>query len=179
MNQSLQDLQSCIRRRGAKSSVANELGTYMISRKKENKMICKCLADMKKMRNNFNFEENNIVTILSEVETITLAMFESILSFILGTKVRSKRNRWSLVCKLTHTKPLTCNEEETDTTEVVKADIAVNTLRSCKPCKGADVKSIREPLEALAMSLQTVEVGLDCLFRSLIKTRVSLLNILN
>ncbi|PIA56796.1 hypothetical protein AQUCO_00700860v1 [Aquilegia coerulea] len=176
MKQSLQDLQSCVRRRGAESSVANEASTYTISRKKGNKMIHKCLADIKKMEQNVSIDENKIVTILSEVEEITLAMFESILSFISGIKAtRSKRNSWSLVSKLMHIKP----QEEKDTTEVVKADVALNILMSRKPCKAVDVKNIQEPLEALEMSIQAVEFGLNCLFRSLIKTRVSLLNTLN
>ncbi|PIA56794.1 hypothetical protein AQUCO_00700858v1 [Aquilegia coerulea] len=176
MKESLQDLQSCVRRRGAESSVANEVSTYILSRKKGNKMIHKCLADMKKMEHDVSIEDNEIVTILSQVEKITIAMFESILSFISGTKAvtRSKRNSWSLVSKLMHTKP----QEEKDTTEVVKADVALNILISRKPCKAVDVKNIQELLEALEMSIQAVEVGLNSLFRSLIKTRVSLLNIL-
>ncbi|KAF5202063.1 hypothetical protein FRX31_008347 [Thalictrum thalictroides] len=177
MKQSLQDLQSCVRRRSAESSVANEVSTYMISREKGNKMIHKCLKDMKKMENNVSIEENEIVIILREVEKITLAMFESTLSFISGTKAgtRSKRNSWNLVSKLMHIKL----QEKNNTTEVVKADAALNILISRKPCKAVDVKNIQEPLETLEMSIEAVEVGLDCLFRSLIKTRVSLLNILN
>ena len=38
--------------------------------------------------------------ILKEVETITLAVLESLLSYAVGTKVQSKGSGWSLVSKL-------------------------------------------------------------------------------
>ncbi|KAI3868954.1 hypothetical protein MKX03_003325 [Papaver bracteatum] len=88
MKQSSQDLQSSIRRR------SNEFDAYMISRKKVCKIIQKCLSDLKKNTN----KNNDLVTdVLTEVEATTLAVFESLLTFLSAPKQRN----WSLVSKLT------------------------------------------------------------------------------
>ncbi|OVA12123.1 Protein of unknown function DUF241 [Macleaya cordata] len=69
---------------------------------------------------------------------------------------------------------------EGETNEVEKVDMALNFLIGQKQKKiVADVKNAQKPLEALEMSIQGLEEGLDCVCRSLIKTRVSLLNIIN
>ncbi|RZC87597.1 hypothetical protein C5167_036155, partial [Papaver somniferum] len=77
MKQSSQDLQSSIRRQ------SNELDAYMTSRKKVCKVIQKCLSDLKKNTNKNNGLINDVLT---EVEATTLAVFESILSFLSAPK---------------------------------------------------------------------------------------------
>ncbi|OVA12129.1 Protein of unknown function DUF241 [Macleaya cordata] len=163
MKQCVQDLQSSFRRRrGDAVDLANEIRTYMTSRKKVSKVIRKCLADLKRMDN-----KNTEINVLREVEATTLAVFESLLSFVSGPKQSS----WSLVSKLMPTKRVAHKGEE-ETTEVMKVDIALKSLVSHKPSKS-------KPLEALEMSLQELEGGLESVSRCLIKNRVSLLNIFN
>ncbi|OVA10890.1 Protein of unknown function DUF241 [Macleaya cordata] len=165
MKQCVQDLQSSIRRR------TNDIGAYMTSRKKVTKVIRKCLSDLKRM-NNKNNDLIAEVNLLREVESTTLAIIESLLSFVSGPKQRS------LVSKLMPTKRVAHKGEE-ETTEVMKVDIALNALISGKPSKAIEVKDVQKPLEALEMSIQDLEDGLESVFRCLIKNRVSLLNILN
>ncbi|OVA10881.1 Protein of unknown function DUF241 [Macleaya cordata] len=166
MKQCVQDLQSSIRRRrGGDVDLENEISTYMTSRKKVSKVIRKCLTDLKRMDN-----KNTEVSVLREVETTTLAVLESLLSFVSGPKQSS----WSLVSKLMPTKRVAPKGEE-ETTEVMKVDILLKALISHKPSKS----DMQKPLEALQMSLQDLEDGLESVFRCLIKHRVSLLNILN
>ncbi|OVA10897.1 Protein of unknown function DUF241 [Macleaya cordata] len=167
MKQCVQDLQSSIRRR------TNDIGAYMISRKKVSKVIRNCLTDLKRMDN----KNNDLVakvSVLREVEATTVAIFESLLSFVSGPKQSS----WSLVSKLMPNKRVAHKTEE-ETTEVVKVDIALNAHISHKPSKVIELKDVQKPLEALEMSLQDLEDGLESVFRCLIKNRVSLLNILN
>ncbi|OVA10895.1 Protein of unknown function DUF241 [Macleaya cordata] len=163
MKQCVQDLQSSIRRR------TNEFDEYMTSTKKVSKVIRKCLSDLKKM----NSKHNDLVaeiSVLREVEATILAIFESLLSFVSGPK----QSNWSMVSKLMPTKRVAHKGEE-ETTEVMKVDIALKALIGHK---SIEVNNVQKPLEALEMSLQDLEDGLESVFR-LIKNRVSLLNILN
>ncbi|OVA10894.1 Protein of unknown function DUF241 [Macleaya cordata] len=164
MKQCVQDLQSSIRRR------SNDIGAYMTSRKKVTKVIRKCLEDLKKMdcKNNDLVAE---ISVLKEVEATTLAIFESLLSFVSGPK----QSIWSLISKLIPTKRVAHKGEE-ETSEVMKVDIALKALISHK---SIEVKDVQKPLEALEMILQDLEDGFESVSRCLIKNRVSLLNILN
>ncbi|KAI3913184.1 hypothetical protein MKW98_007200 [Papaver atlanticum] len=153
MRQSVQELQSSIRRR------SNEVSEYMTSRKKITKVIRKCLADLKNSKKN-----DTEISLLAEVEATTLAVFESILSFVSAPK----QNK-SLISKLTLTKRVACNEE---TSEVMEVDTAVKAL-----IKGIEVNNVQKTLKALEMTLQDFEDGLETVFRCLIKHRVSFLNI--
>ncbi|KAF8377726.1 hypothetical protein HHK36_031110 [Tetracentron sinense] len=120
----VQDLESSLRRReGGEFGLANKVGTYMISRKKTKKVVCKCLGDLKRV-----------------------------------------------------------DKEEADINEIEKADVAVYALNNKKSCKEIDVvqvQNVQKQLEALESSIQDLEEGLESVFRRLIKTRVSLLNMLN
>ncbi|KAI3913186.1 hypothetical protein MKW98_007202 [Papaver atlanticum] len=153
MRQSVQQLQSSIRRR------SNEVSEYMISRKKISKVIRKCLADLKNNKKN-----DTETSLLAEVEATTLAVFESILSFVSAPKENK-----SLISKLTLTKRVAHSEE---TSEVMKVDIAVKALTKC-----IEVNNVQKTLGALEMTLQDLEDGVESIFRCLIKHRVSLLNI--
>ncbi|XP_026433872.1 uncharacterized protein LOC113331376 [Papaver somniferum] len=152
MKQSTQDLQSSIRRQ------SNEFDAYMTSRKKACKVIQKCLSDLKK---NTNKKKDLVTDVLTEVEATTLAVFESILSFLSAPKQRS------IVSKLT-------NKSATQqvVNEVTKIDAALKS-------KVIEAKEVQKSLATLEMNLQELEDGLESVFRCLIKNRVSLLNILN
>ncbi|KAI3892749.1 hypothetical protein MKX03_017787 [Papaver bracteatum] len=156
MKQSVQELQSSIRRR------SNEVSEYMISRKKITKVIRKCLSDLKDSK---KIETEG--SILREVEATTLAVLESLLSFVSEPK-QSK----SLISKLILTKRVVHKCEETS--EVMEVDTAVKALT-----KSVEVNNVQKTLKALEMTLEDLEDGLESVFRCLIKNRVSLLNILS
>ncbi|MCL7043075.1 hypothetical protein MKW94_019324 [Papaver nudicaule] len=140
MRQSVQELQSSIRRR------SNEVSEYMVSRKKIAKVVCKCLADLK----NKNKNETE-VSILTEVEATTLVIFESLLSFV----SLPKENK-SLISKLMPTKKVSHEE----TSEVIKVDIAVKALT-----KGIEVNNVHKTLKALEMTLEDLEDGVESVSR--------------
>ncbi|KAM5562697.1 hypothetical protein ABKV19_017747 [Rosa sericea] len=174
--ENVQDLQSIIRRnRGDESAVlTSEARKYLISRKAVKKALHKALGNMKGMANrslsscNKDQETINIVSKLKDVEAVTLAMFESVLSFISGPK--SKPYSWSLVSKMVQSNRIVC-EEETKVNEFADVDAALKSLKSGD--------NAHNQLINLESCIQDQEEALDCLFRQLIKTRVSLLNILN
>ncbi|XP_021807857.1 uncharacterized protein LOC110751663 [Prunus avium] len=183
----VQDLQSIIRRtRGGESgALTSEVRKYLTSRQMVKKTIQKAMKNLKGIENRSTFSSPNqdnesiaIVNKLREVEAVTLAVFESLLSFISGPK--SQPRSWSLVSKMMHSKKVAC-EEEIEANEFAQVDAALNSLIGHKTSKtqNKSVENAQNQLEKLESCIQDQEEGVECLFRQLIKTRVSLLNILN
>jgi hypothetical protein len=178
----IQELQSIMRRRrGCELALASEVRKYLTSRKVMMKAVSTALKNLKGMKNKSTFcppntenETTALFSILREVETFTVAVFESLLSFISGPKTQSKPSGWSLVSKLIHSKRVACEEEETHSNEFAKVDAALKGKYDDK-----HVENVENQLEKMEMCIQDFEHGLDCFYRRLIKTRVSLLNILN
>ncbi|KAF9622255.1 hypothetical protein IFM89_030297 [Coptis chinensis] len=109
-------------------------------------------------------------------------MFKSLLSSTPFSRTQPKRNGWSLVSKLMHTKLVECQVEEADIFKLEKLDVALFTLISKKLSKGIKVKNVenvQKQLRAMELSIQGLEDKLEKIYKSLIKTRVSLLNILS
>ncbi|KAM1243660.1 hypothetical protein ACFX2G_035890 [Malus domestica] len=169
------DLQSIIRRtRGGESgTLTSEVNKYLSSRKILNRAIQKALKNLKGIKNrstlsslNKDQETIDIVIKLRDVETVTIMVLESVLSFICGPK--SKPSSWSLVSKMMHLKKVACNEE-TEVNEFAEVDATLKTSKFHP----------QNQLENLESCIQDHEERLEGLFRQLIKTRVSFLNILN
>ncbi|KAL6270928.1 hypothetical protein ACE6H2_027839 [Prunus campanulata] len=178
----VQDLQSIIRRRGGETGLTSEVRKYLSSRKMVKKAIQKAMKNLKGTENRSTFSSLNkddetfsVVSKLREVEAITLAVFESLLSFISGPK--SQPSSWSLVSKMMQSKKVAC-EEATEINEFAEVDAALNSLIRHKASKPS-ADDAHNQLDQLESCIQDQEEGLECLFRQMIKTRVSLLNILN
>ncbi|CAN6685185.1 unnamed protein product [Malus baccata var. baccata] len=164
-----QDVQSIIRRRGGEFALTSEVTKYLTSRKLVKKAIHKAMVNLKGMKNRSAFSSPNkdeetisIFSKLRDVEAVTREVFESLMLFISGPKSRS------LVSKMMQSKRAAC-ETETEVNEFSQVYAALH--------KSAD--NAQNQLEKLESCIQDQEEGLECLFRQLIKTRVSLLNILN
>ncbi|PON61502.1 hypothetical protein TorRG33x02_281500 [Trema orientale] len=172
------EIQSIMRR---KVSLEGEIRKYSASRKVVKKAIQKALASLKGFESKGSFSPSNkdneitaLVSLLREVEAVTLSAFESLLSFISGPKAHYKLGGWSLVSKLVQGKKVGCDEEVVN--EFAKVDAALHCLMSHEINK-ADQAMLE--LQNLELCVQDFEERLESLFRRLIKTRVSLLNILN
>ncbi|XP_050207228.1 uncharacterized protein LOC126656660 [Mercurialis annua] len=164
MRECLQGLELSLRRS------RNGVEAYMASRKTLNKLICKYLRNFKKQDNNSksNSDSADITVLLKGVKEISVSMFESILSFISQPKAKSKLSIFSKILQ-----PKTAlREEEVETNEMEKIDAELLILKSSN-------LTILKELEALEMSLKEAEEDLECVYRRLVKIRVSLLNSLN
>ncbi|KAA8535942.1 hypothetical protein F0562_028420 [Nyssa sinensis] len=181
--QDVQDLLSILRRRRD----ADDFGGYLASRKK---VIQKSLKDIKSVKNKHTLlamdkdhETVTHISMLNEVEETTLALLESLLCYVAGTKkVQSKRSTLSLVSKLMHHKSVAWQPKETDANEFYKVDAALHSFIGHKTNKSDNiihVENVQNQLGKLQLTIQDLEEGLESLFRRLIKTRVSLLNIVN
>ncbi|XP_061969889.1 uncharacterized protein LOC133692769 [Populus nigra] len=116
-------------------------------------------------------KDTTLVTLTREVEEISVAVFASLLSSISLTP-KSKGNGWSVVSKLLKSR------STVDAKEVGMINAEVLAWRSSKDISLVQVQNLLKHLEASQSSIQEVEEELEFAYRLLLKTRVSLLNIL-
>ncbi|CAN1770807.1 hypothetical protein LINPERHAP1_LOCUS11711 [Linum perenne] len=153
IKESVFELQSAIRRR--QGGLEGETRRYLNSRKIVKKAIHKVL------------KANNVeaITMLKESESIVLEVLESLLSFI--SQSNSKSSSWSLVSKLIAAQKTTVAASGNEFAEV---DACLKTNKSSE--------ELQAHLKNLQPCIQDLEEGVESLFRCLIKTRSSILNIL-
>ncbi|KAJ9170672.1 hypothetical protein P3X46_018764 [Hevea brasiliensis] len=174
MKECFQGLESSLRRTRGGESGLNEVDAYMVSRKKLNKVICKYLRNLKRQEKNCrttfgdNSDVMNMINILKAAEEISLAVLESILSFISQSKAKSKLSGWSINLS---------SEGKVQPSEIEKIDAELLVLKSSIDIN--QVHNVLKGLEAMDSSLQEAVEELDCVYRKFVKTQVSLLNILN
>ncbi|XVF00786.1 hypothetical protein REPUB_Repub04eG0031500 [Reevesia pubescens] len=182
-----QELQSILRRRrAAELGLVNEVKKYLTSRKSVKKAICKALKNLKQMEtkfynSSFNKDSENgaVISILREVEAITVRVLESLLSFIAGPDAESKLCRWSLVSKLMHQKRVGYEEEGQKTNEIANAEATLKIRSLIKSDNIKHIENVQSDLQKSELCIQDPEEGPESLFRCLIKARVTVLNILN
>ncbi|CAN0845562.1 hypothetical protein LINGRAHAP2_LOCUS4141 [Linum grandiflorum] len=182
MKESVSELQSAIRRR--QGDLVAETKRYLNSRKIVKKAIQKALKGMetKKSTSSNNVESismksTSTVTMLKESEYIVVEVLESLLSFI--SQSNSKSSSWSLVSKLI---PAKKNEVAASENEFAQVDACLKTSKSSEEIQTPTSKSseeIQAHLKNLQPCVQDLEEGVESLFRCLIKTRASILNVHN
>ncbi|KAL2503912.1 Uncharacterized protein Adt_19533 [Abeliophyllum distichum] len=106
-------------------------------------------------------------TMLKQVEAIGFSVLKSALSIF-----ASKQKTWSLVSKFTQS---TQREKESNDQELY----ALNIHKLQKDVDTLSVQNVLKQLKESEMTIQELEENLEAFFRSLVKTRVYLLNVLN
>ncbi|KAF3446873.1 hypothetical protein FNV43_RR12053 [Rhamnella rubrinervis] len=161
VKQHLQDLQLTLRRVG-ESDMGDKISAYNYYRKKLKKETVKCLNSLKTMKIKSTISEITPVDhsltvvedVLREVRVTTMSAVESLLSLIaIPWLDRKSSSKGSFASKL-----MRLSRSSLDDT--------------------CDVQSANKRLEAVEITIQYLEVELECMFRRLIQTRVALLNIL-
>ncbi|KAF2295284.1 hypothetical protein GH714_032458 [Hevea brasiliensis] len=154
MKECVQELELSLRRaKGRDCHLTVEVDAYMVSRKKLNKAICKCLRNLKK-------RERNYTTAVLDAKGKINALWVVRHLKIIANQARLMRSRNGV------------NEAE-------KIDAELITLKSSKDICLSQLQNLLKGLEAFESSIQEAEEELECIYRQLVKTRVSLLNILN
>ncbi|KAL2232193.1 UNVERIFIED_CONTAM: hypothetical protein Sindi_1427900 [Sesamum indicum] len=174
---SVQDLQSSIRRNRGEIATPGDMNAYMTSRKNINKMVNKFIKNSKVFNKNptaFSNEDSDlkaIVTMLKETEAFDVSVLKSVLILVSGERGSSKKRSWSLLSKFTRTNRVHSEvEQERGADYLCSLDLQKS---------GKDLQNVLELLKASEMAIQELEEELEAFFRSLVKTRVSLLNAIN
>ncbi|KAL2944804.1 UPF0739 protein C1orf74 [Bienertia sinuspersici] len=162
----IQDIQSVLRRRCSNEvNMTNEFSAYLQSRKSSKKMIKKSLKDIKEVEK--TNEANAIDSMLKDVQAITADVFKSLLSYISG----SQKSSW-FFSKLVRQKA----EKET-AAPISKFEAVDATLELICQKKTANVDMSQ--IVQLESKVQEIDEVVECLFRHLVKARVTLLNVLS
>ncbi|CAL0304244.1 unnamed protein product [Lupinus luteus] len=185
MKECARELQSIIRRkRGGEMEVTAEVKKFLASRKVVKKAILKALGNFKGTakrgklcHSNKDHKNVTLVSMLKDVEVVTLSILESLLNFIFG-QAQSRSSNWSLVSKLMIDKKNSCTREA-DPNEFSKVDAALQSFVFNNASKSDNINHLHNQLENLESVIQDFVEGLETLFKRFIKFRVSLLNILN
>ncbi|EYU17529.1 hypothetical protein ABFS82_03G078800 [Erythranthe guttata] len=166
--ESVQDLESSIRRNKAETATSADVSAYVASRKKITKMVNKSIKNLKSF--NKSTTDNDLLTMLKEAESHDLSVLKSVLILLSGENEKSSKTSWSLLSKFT-------TQNSRVHSESVAEDLS--SLNIEKSTKNTDSKNMLKQLKSSEMTIQEIEEGLEALFRSLVKTRVSLLNVLS
>ncbi|KAK1362241.1 hypothetical protein POM88_046715 [Heracleum sosnowskyi] len=182
--ESVQVLQSSFRRKTIGTVFTQEVMSYMVSRKKMNKLVTKSMKSLEKNNSLPLLDEGSdlmaIVNMVIEVQDISFSVLKSVLSHVSEMKATEKQSGWSKLSKFMQPKRVSSDIKETEGHEVKKIDEALNALTVHKSCKDINtVQNVLKRLQTVECSIQEVEEGLEPIFRCLLNTRVSLLNVLN
>ncbi|XP_039043883.1 uncharacterized protein LOC120183214 [Hibiscus syriacus] len=129
-----QQLQSVFRRRrGDDSGFANEVKSYLASRKKANKLINKSLKDLKISKCVAHNDVETTCSMLRDVEGVTFSVLESVFSYMTASMPEPKSTNWSLVSKSMHSKHVTCGGRASTTNEFERVSA---TLSKRRPPRG-------------------------------------------
>ncbi|KAL7604933.1 hypothetical protein Lser_V15G17077 [Lactuca serriola] len=178
------ELQSVIRRKsGNNHGLTSSIEGYLSHRRKVKKVVSKTLSSLQKqwassVKESHRTDSN--INILEEMRLNTLAVFESLLNFILGSSTQSRPKGWSLVSKMKGSKRVHCSET-LEESELKKVDDELHAVIIYTKTKldSSVLQNVKVGLAEMEFSLLDICDLLECLCRYLIKTRVSILNILS
>ncbi|CAL9146075.1 unnamed protein product [Musa hybrid cultivar] len=170
IKEQIRDLEMTLRRRG-EVVAQSKMQAYLHPDKKAEKDVKNCFRFLKQMDDKYALcctddKESNswtVVRTLKAAREITVSLLQSILKFLCMPRPKTKTSRWSLISKALHKRKVACEGEH--------EDIEAND--------DGRVPKARDQLQILQKSIDEIEAGLECLFRSLVQNRVSLLNILS
>ncbi|KAK7346296.1 hypothetical protein VNO80_20812 [Phaseolus coccineus] len=187
IKENVQALHSALRRRKGDSSVETSVADYKLFAKKMKRNVNKLITSLKQMDGKFGVSPlldldhhlASVTRVLREVIVINLSVFQSILSFLTMSSSNSKAiTKWFLVAKFMHKGVKPSEENSENENELHCVEIALSTLLN-EGTHDDNIRVAHERLEALENAIESVENGLEGVFRRLIKTRASLLNIIS
>ncbi|KAL9244820.1 hypothetical protein vseg_018544 [Gypsophila vaccaria] len=166
----LQDVQSALRRRGSgEHSITSEVVAYLNTRRAVKKAVKKTLKSLKPET---ELKKDDSHTTLLDVQAVTADTLASLLSYIAG----SNKSGWSIVAKLIHKNTKTASNSGFD-----DVDATLNCLVCQKKneINSSKMEELRRQMSILELEIQDLDEQLEGLFRNLVKTRASLLNIIS
>ncbi|KAF3656802.1 hypothetical protein BC332_31168 [Capsicum chinense] len=153
---------------GENATTENKFAPFHCHRKKLKKEMLKRLHSLKGMKNNTKCidssidDKNNlmvVVNVLREVRVATMSILESLMALMSmpSPNTTRKTSKGYFGSKLL---------------------MRVNSLSSWEKCDAMTLQCANKRLEAVELAIEDLEGELECIIRRLIRTRVSLLNLL-
>ncbi|XP_052197146.1 uncharacterized protein LOC127804328 [Diospyros lotus] len=179
------DIQSSLRRRKGASSIQSGIAKYTCFRKKIKKDAKQLIAGLKKMVNRagpleqLDQHATLVIRALREVEVASISILHSRLLFLCAPTSKPKSTRQSLVSRLLQKRAVACENQLENRNELQSLDVALLALGKSDSGEGDRIEAAQNILKSLEISIETIDNGLECLFRALIKARASLLSIVS
>ncbi|CAN4083529.1 unnamed protein product [Withania somnifera] len=173
--ENVKDVQSSLRRKRGDLSISS----YMSFRKKMKKDVKNLVTALKKL----DYEEavavmevdqlvSAVIRMLREVTTMGISVFQMMLVF-LSAPISKPISKWSLVSRFVN------KGSEGNVNEIESADVALSSLCKCGLNEVEKIQFVQNNLENLEAHFECIENGLDNIFRCLIRSRSTLLNIVS
>ncbi|PSS29942.1 Pyridoxal 5'-phosphate synthase subunit PdxS like [Actinidia chinensis var. chinensis] len=180
----IRDLQSALRRRKGDSSAGSSIARYTCFRNKVKKDAKKLMEEVKQIDKRIeesslfglDNQVSSVISILREVVVASSSIFHSILLFLSISTLKPKATRWSLVSRLKGT--VVGEDRHIKVTELENVDFSLHTRWKCS-CERDGKQIAQNRLGPLKMSIEAVENCLECLFRTVIRARASILNVVS
>ncbi|CAA0838311.1 Arabidopsis protein of unknown function (DUF241 [Striga hermonthica] len=163
---------------------SEDLSEFISSRKTIKKQITKSLRNIGSYKKDSSVlktgekdqETSAIIGMLKEAESITLDLIEELLSGISRSKEGSKLSKWSL-SKIMGSRKVSCHEHEYKSSMLEFGDLDASLSKFVSKCEtGLKIEDLQQQLRKMELVIIVIEERLECLFKLLIKSRVSLLN---
>ncbi|KAK9074802.1 hypothetical protein SSX86_003120 [Deinandra increscens subsp. villosa] len=186
MKENVCTLQSALRRKGNDLKSGHQIATYLCFRKKAKKNINKGLGALKHLEKKMTLVSfvdvdhhvSMVSKVLVEVNALTISLFKSLLVFISANTEMTIRGQ--LLSRLTSKSKTRDGEDKALENEFAVVDMATRSLHK-SACNNKmtddDVQMTIRKLQVLDVSIDGFEAGLNFIYRRLIHSRSSLLNI--
>ncbi|XP_049358235.1 uncharacterized protein LOC125822818 [Solanum verrucosum] len=174
--ENVKDVQSSLRRRKGDLSI-NNYTTFRKRMKKEAKSLITALKRMDHEEVVVVMEVDDqlvsaVIRILREVTTIGISVFQMVLNF-LSAPISKPISKWSLVSRLVN------KGDQDNVNEIESVDAALSSLSKCGPNEMEKIQFVQSKLETVEAHFECIESGLDNIFRCLIRSRSTLLNVIS
>ncbi|KAK4764013.1 hypothetical protein SAY87_013451 [Trapa incisa] len=177
----VRDLQSTIRRRKTGQSLEVEAARFAELRKTVKKQVKGLIASLKQMRNeiigvspsvssNEDDQLSEIIRMLIQVQLSSILVFHLLFSFL----AQPRQARGSVMSRMIH-------RQGGDLNDMEGIDASLRSLYKVKRFGDFEIlhQKVRKQLGELDFNVGRIEDGLESIFRQLIRTRASLLNIIS
>ncbi|KAI4325409.1 hypothetical protein MLD38_030812 [Melastoma candidum] len=178
----VQLLQLTLRRRKGDPSMKAGIHDYMNFRNKARKDAKRLNSALNQIKNRATVpsepdqdpESSTVTRVLIEVNEISTSVFQSVLHPFTSQVSGIKQSRWSSISKLMRKGEITCEEKRGSLDELACIDAAIHFLSKCG---SEDSEATKIQLQDAENGINGLEIALESMFRQLIRSRASLLNI--
>ncbi|KAG9443152.1 hypothetical protein H6P81_019006 [Aristolochia fimbriata] len=183
MKEHINNIQSALRCSKMQQELENRIYAYLSFKKKMKKEILKGFKELKRAQHKSKCspvsetqEDSMLIIWLTEARFIIVSVFESLLNF--RFKPRPNTAQSSLVSKWMKRGQVACEGQAEVVSEFGRLEASLHSLCSQKPLTKQKPQHVRKQLDDLEKRVKELDENLSSIFRSLIKIRVTLLNIL-